>query len=189
MFTNLKYKDELSFDQDEMFDFFEGDLDIETGLDIPQQMMNLLANPTAYNPKPLKSSNPKIEKKHSIQNNASDAIINPIRIASNLNLDSSNTSEVYSSRRDSDSVSILSLSSQGGSAKQKKQFRLQSNPSQVTKPKLKPALKVVEEWGFKDEDAKHALQFRIMRERNRKKKQKKLTAEERYKLFVKNSKT
>ena len=46
-------------------------------------------------------------------------------------------------------------------------------------------LQVIEEWGFKDDSTKKALEFRINKEKFRKKKAQKLTAEERYTNFVK----
>lgn len=50
---------------------------------------------------------------------------------------------------------------------------------------FRPTLDIVEEWGFKNEAAKKALEFKIKRDRDRKKKTKVLTAEERFKLFQK----
>ena len=46
-------------------------------------------------------------------------------------------------------------------------------------------LQVIEEWGFKDEGVKKALEFRINKEKNRKKKNLKLNSEERYSNFMK----
>jgi hypothetical protein len=48
--------------------------------------------------------------------------------------------------------------------------------------------KIVEEWGFQDEATKKALEFRINKEKNRKKKSQHLTAEERYQQFLKANK-
>lgn len=49
----------------------------------------------------------------------------------------------------------------------------------------KNTLQAIDEWGFKDDSTKKALEFRIMKEKHRKKRTQKLTAEERYMNFVK----
>lgn len=50
---------------------------------------------------------------------------------------------------------------------------------------FRATLDIVEEWGFKNEAAKKALEFKIKRDRDRKKKTKILSAEERFKKFQK----
>ena len=96
------------------------------------------------------------------------------------------SSAVSSSGRDEDgSRSVLSMETAGNSLRHNRSKLPVAPIDQPVRGPDKKTLEVIEEWGFKDENVKKALEFRINKERNRKKKIQKLTSEERFVNFVK----
>ena len=97
----------------------------------------------------------------------------------------------------SDDVSVLTLESKSSLGKgrsklpkvilKKRRKIVKKKEKAKPRPPDKNTLDIIQEWGFRKTSAKMALEYKIRKERKRKQKSKKMTAEQRYKKFLRNA--
>lgn len=203
MFGGLKVKDDDSAsEQSDMMNYFDGDFNVETGLEIPDDLMNffqkkppILVEAEQKKQKigfeTLKEVDENEEYRPSTGKNSAHSSAQSSRSfkIGQLRLDSSSNSSTYSQQESLESQNNSSFTNNSNISNEvigsRASKRSKGGVSSNNRSKMNhQTLDIIEEWGFKQETIKKTLQFRIQKEKKRKKKQKKLSASEKYELLI-----